>query len=49
MAGVAENLNVCVITTLEKPATKVVRRRKQFLVEQLSNNYILHSAVRTLF
>ena len=39
MVGVAENLNVRVTLTLEKPATKVVRRRKQFSVEQLSNDY----------
>ena len=39
MAGVAENLNVCITLTLEKPATKVVRRRKRFSIEQLSNDY----------
>ena len=39
MAGVAENLNVCVTLTLEKPATKVVRRRKRFSIERLSNDY----------
>ena len=40
MAGVAENLNVRVTLTLEKkPATKLVRRRKRFSIEQLSNDY----------
>ena len=40
MAGVAENLNVRVTLTLEKKtATKVVRRRKRFSIEQLSNDY----------
>ena len=40
MAGVAENVNVRVTLTLEKKtATKVVRRRKQFSIEQLSNDY----------
>ena len=56
MAGVLENLNVRVTLTLEKKiATKVVRRRKQFSIERLSNDYcatikrLLHSAVGTLF
>ena len=39
MAGVVENLNVRVTLTLKKPATKVVRRRKRFSIEQLSNDY----------
>ena len=39
MAGVAENLNVRVTLTLEKPATKVVHRLKRFSIEQLSNDY----------
>ena len=40
MAGVAENVNVRVTLTLEKKsATKVVRRQKQFSIEQLPNDY----------
>ena len=33
MAGVVKNLNVNVTLTLEKPATKVVRRRIQFSID----------------
>ena len=39
MAGVAENLNVRVTLTLEKPTTKVARRQKLFSIEQLSSDY----------
>ena len=56
MAGVAENLNEHVTLTLEKKAaTKVVRRRKRFSIEQLSNDYqttikrLFNSTVGTLF
>ena len=55
MAGVAENLNVCITLTLEKPATKVVRRRNRFSIERLSNDYcvtlkrLFHSAVGAYF
>ena len=55
MVGVAENLNVCVTLTLEKPTTKVVLRRKRFSIERLSNDYcatierLFHSTVGTCF
>ena len=39
MAGVAENLNVCITLTLEKPAIKVVCKRKRSSIEQLLNDY----------
>ena len=40
MAGVAENLNARITLTLEKKtATKVVRRRKRFSIEQLLRDY----------